>query len=185
MPTPGGTRSGQSLSQVFKYPYQKPPKPAVFVTRVPRLSRKKHLTISFAYQVTKHTLLTYHTNVVFVKEIIEELSAMRQTMKIIGHAPNNEDSGSNEETSARIGLAKEMLIVAGRRSGASVKALSEIPGLNASNISRRHDASVTRMRENEAVREMAEQVGQESQYRRPDVMKLIPPESSVRKHSEF
>jgi hypothetical protein len=41
--------------------------------------------------------------------------------------------------SARVTAAKEILIVAGRRLGAAVRELSEITGINSSNVSRRYD----------------------------------------------
>ena len=42
--------------------------------------------------------------------------------------------------------AKEVMIVAGRCLGATVRELSEITGLNSSNVSRRYDAAITRRR---------------------------------------
>jgi hypothetical protein len=48
--------------------------------------------------------------------------------------------------SARAVAAKEALIVAGRQLGATVRELSEITGINSSNISRRYDAAMKRSR---------------------------------------
>ena len=46
--------------------------------------------------------------------------------------------------SARATAAKEALIVAGRRVGATVRELAEITGINSSNVSRRYDAAMSR-----------------------------------------
>ena len=44
-------------------------------------------------------------------------------------------------------LAKELIILTGRRIGASIRMLSELTGLDPSTVSRRHDSAVRRMRE--------------------------------------
>ena len=64
---------------------------------------------------------------------------------------------------ARIVAAKEAFIVAGRRLGASMRTLSEISGLNSSNISRRHAIALTRMRQNDTLREMTTKIIEEYQ----------------------
>ncbi len=53
--------------------------------------------------------------------------------------------------------AKEVLILAGRHAGASVKTLSELSGLNASTISRRNDAARLKLRESEAMQTLLQQ----------------------------
>lgn len=60
--------------------------------------------------------------------------------------------------SARILEAKEVLIVCGRLSGASLSMLSKITGLDSSTVSRRHDAAVRKMQDKGNLRQLAEQV---------------------------
>ena len=50
--------------------------------------------------------------------------------------------------------AKGALIVAGRRAGATVSALSTIAGIDPSNVSRRHDAAVERLRDDHALEKL-------------------------------
>jgi len=60
------------------------------------------------------------------------------------HKPVCDQTGKN----ARIVFAKELLIHAGRRAGATIKTLSKLTGLDPSTVSRRHDKGKLRMGEN-------------------------------------
>jgi REP element-mobilizing transposase RayT len=60
--------------------------------------------------------------------------------------------------SSEIVRAKEILIVAGRRSGASGRVLSEITGLDPSNITRRHDAATKRLEEDNDLADLVAKV---------------------------
>ncbi len=64
--------------------------------------------------------------------------------------------------SAAVVTAKEALILIGRKAGASAKMLSDLAGLSASAVSRRHDAANSQMRDNHETRKLMQKV--ESQY---------------------
>lgn len=66
--------------------------------------------------------------------------------------------------SANAVVAKEMLIFAGRQSGATVRELAQITGLDPSTVSRRNDAMKCKLRVNEDLRELSAKVL--SQYQR-------------------
>ena len=70
--------------------------------------------------------------------------ALISAVETVSGLPGEAFCGSSR--SARAIAAKELLIVAGRRLGASVKELSDLTGLNSSNVSRRYDAAISRPR---------------------------------------
>ena len=78
--------------------------------------------------------------------------------------PRDEFCGRGK--AARIVAVKEALILAGRRLGATTRTLSEISGLNSSNISRRHDTAQRRMGEDEHLRKTTEKVVNEYRIQR-------------------
>jgi hypothetical protein len=60
--------------------------------------------------------------------------------------------------SARSVFAKELLILTGRRAGATIRTLSEMTGIDPSTASRRHDKAKLRMNENDELKAMSDKV---------------------------
>ena len=59
---------------------------------------------------------------------------------------------------ARIVFAKELLILTGRRAGATIKTLSELTGLDPSTVSRRHDKAKLRTSENPELQRLSDKM---------------------------
>jgi putative transposase len=83
----------------------------------------------------------------------EALEALIEAVEKICRIPRAQFCGSGKRAGAV--MAKEMFVLAGRQAGASLKILSEITGISSSAISRRHDAAIFKVRNNEELRKLA------------------------------
>jgi len=63
----------------------------------------------------------------------------------------------------RVMQAKEIMILVGRRQGASVRQLADLVGISISGVSRRHDAARRKVQEDQAVKLITEQIEKEYQ----------------------
>jgi len=81
-----------------------------------------------------------------------------ETVEIVTGVSQRDFCGSGK--SARVGLAKQVLFLAGRRQGASVTELAKLAGMTISNVSRRSDAAARRSAADEEFEKIVAQVNE-------------------------
>ena len=97
-------------------------------------------------------------------KVNQEFSAERmiEAVEKICRIPRVQFCGTSKRAAAVI--AKEMLVLAGRQAGASLKMLSDIVGISSSTISRRHDAAKFKVNNNKELKKLAANI--KEQYHR-------------------
>ena len=88
--------------------------------------------------------------------------ALIEGVEKICRIPRAQFCGASKSATAL--TAKELFVLTGRRSGASLKLLSEIMGISSSAISRRHDAAKFKVRESKELSKLAASINK--QYHR-------------------
>ena len=97
-------------------------------------------------------------------KVNQEFNAVRmiEAVEKICRIPRVQFCGTSKRAADVI--AKEMLVLAGRQAGASLKMLSDIVGISSSTISRRHDAAKFKVNNNKELKKLAANI--KEQYHR-------------------
>jgi REP element-mobilizing transposase RayT len=94
-------------------------------------------------------------------KVNQQFSAVRliEAVEKIGQIPRAQFCGTSKKAAAV--TAKELFVLTGRQSGASLRILSEITGISSSTISRRHDAAKFKVNNNEELKKLAANIKQQ------------------------